>query len=198
MPASAPYMMGGGHYWTAQRTCMTSSPVPSGEQVEREKSEKALEDEKRKIADRLRELNARRKPAAGARPAAPPPPPAQAPRLLPTPAPAVAPPPSFLPGAQGEGPIEEAARAVRALEDFGKKLLAMGTALEQRVGSDNPPTKEERAAFLEAEEGWRLSVKYSIDVFKQRSRDEAVQALKALLGDKTGPRLAEIRVHLGG
>lgn len=121
---------------------------------------------------------------------APPGPPA----LMPAPSP---PPPSLLPGGTGESPVQQAARVVKSAEDWAQQIEKKGTALTNRLGSGNSPTNKERQAFLDEETKWRSAVKYGMDRFRENSREEAANGLAELL-DRFGPKLAEIRIHLGG
>jgi Domain of unknown function (DUF4157) len=114
--------------------------------------------------------------------------------LVPTPA---APQLSLLPGALGEGPIEQAARVVKSAAAWSERLARTGSALESRLQSNDPPTVKERQAFFNEELSWRLAIKYAMNVFENRSRREAVNALAELL-DRYGPKLNQFRIHLGG
>jgi hypothetical protein len=78
-------------------------------------------------------------------------------------------------------------------------LLARGEALERRIGTGNPPTEAERAAFGASEERWRLECTYWWEHFKKNPPDQARATFDELLhADRYGMRLAQIREHLGG
>ncbi len=122
------------------------------------------------------------------------------PLLAPPGSTAAAPPPEFLPGAPGEGPLEKAARWQRGAEAVGWALVSRGSALEQRLGSANPPTPQERQSFLSDESQWRTAVRYQLNWSIDNAPDKAVQDLRQLLQDpsRPGPKLEQIRIHLGG
>ena len=131
-----------------------------------------------------------------------PPPPASptapAPSLLPAPGPAPQQPFTPLPGAPGPSPLQEAMDKVAVARYMTEALLSRGAALEQRLGSGNPPSPQERKAFAADEEQWRLAATKAWEAFKQRGDDEARAAFDELLhSDKYGGRLAQIREHLG-
>ena len=85
------------------------------------------------------------------------------------------------------------------METEGQKVLEQGAGLQKRLGSSNSPSKEEREAFAREEKKWRLVVEWGINHYTKEMRDEAVQALKRLLGDpaKPGPKLDQIKQFLG-
>ncbi|MBE2200885.1 MAG: DUF4157 domain-containing protein [Anaerolinea sp.] len=127
----------------------------------------------------------------------PPPQPSQgAPTLIPSFTPSTS--PSLLPGAPSmEGPIEQAARVVKAAESWAAKIEKQGTYLADRIHSSKPPTPQERQSYLDEERTWRLSVKQFIDEFRKQSRLEAVNKLEELL-DRMGPKLHQFRIYFGG
>jgi hypothetical protein len=141
------------------------------------------------IADRLHELN--KAPGSGAPMPVPPGPPALT-VVSPTPAP-----PTFLPGAPGDGPIQQAATVVGQFRIWTSRLDAEAQALDARLGSGTSPTPAERQAFLGHEEDWRLSIKYAMNKYKTDGRDEAVNALGELV-DRYAVTFAQVRSRLGG
>jgi Domain of unknown function (DUF4157) len=155
--------------------------------------------EQTELADKLNRLNAQRQ-AATPKPSSPPPPTRQdsLPSLLPGP---TQPPPQFLPGAPGEGPLEQATRWAQGAEVVGWQLVSQGNGLETRQGTNGPsPSKEERETFLKDEAQWRLAVQYQLNWSIDHAPELAAQRLKQLLQDpaKPGPKLDTLRVHLGG
>ena len=150
-------------------------------------------EQQREIADQLRQLEQKKGTAPQKKEETRQPSPGPA-LLMPAPQPQ---PPALLPGAPGEGLIQQAARVVEAAKAEAHQLEQRGTALEGRVGTDRSPSHEERQAFLDDEQRWRLRVKYLMNWFRENSREEAVNGLGELL-DRIGPRLAEICIHLGG
>ena len=124
-----------------------------------------------------------------------------APAPSPLHAPGPAPLQSFtpLPGAPGPSPLQEAIDKVRVARSMTEALLSRGEALEQRLGSGNPPSPEERKAFATDEEQWRLFATRAWDeYFKHNPNDEARAAFDELLhSEKYGGRLAQIHEHLG-
>ena len=136
------------------------------------------------IAERLQKLPPTSATAASA-PAAPPAH-AAAPGLgsplspWSTPEPAL----TLLPGAQGEGPNERAARAVDAFSRYTERILDRARALDARLGTSNSPTDAERQAFITEEERWRLVAK----ALQNQLHDHPTDRLGELL-DKAGPTL---------
>jgi GH24 family phage-related lysozyme (muramidase) len=121
----------------------------------------------------------------------PKPPSSQSLTLLPGPE---APSPSLLPGAPGDSPVTQAAQAVKGAEDWARGLLHKGLALRKRLDSTNRPTEAELKAFKDEEALWRSAVESA--KIKYKHSEEAVNGLGALL-DRVGPRLTQMRVHLG-
>lgn len=109
----------------------------------------------------------------------------------------VAAPPTLLPGAPGESPIQRAARAVKQAEVWTQRLHDTGMALERRLGTEDSPTESERQAFLAEELSWRLAMKGYMNHFQSAARPEAVNRLGELV-DSFGGKLRQIRIHLGG
>src|SRR5262249_11908415 len=115
-------------------------------------------------------------------------PPAPPPSFLPaTPPPS----PAFLPGATGDGPIAQAAKAVKNAETWAQQIEKNGTALVNRLGSSTSPTAEERQAFLNEEHKWRLVVKGLQNMFHENKREEAVNGLGELLY-RFGPKFDQM------
>lgn len=141
------------------------------------------------IADRLHELNTT--PTSSTPTGPPPGPPAM------TVVPPTAAPPTFLPGAPGDGPIQQAAAVVDQFRSWTNRLDAESRALDARLGSDNSPTPDERQAFFAHEENWRLSIKYAMNKYKEDGRDEAINALGELV-DRYGVAFGAVRSRLGG
>jgi hypothetical protein len=165
-----------------------------------EEAEQARTRERTQITDRLRQLSKQDAPPSTGTTATTPTtttPSTGGPSLLP---PVAQDAPSLLPGAPGEGPIQQAARSVEGARQAGLHLEREGAALLARIGSGPSPSAEERASFLRSEERWRLGVRYLINWYTKESREEAVQALKQLLGDDkmSGPKLQQLRTQLGG
>lgn len=156
------------------------------------------------IAERLYQLDKQQKAAAPApaKKAATVPPPAAAP-----PPPLLsrsAPPPTLvaqdtplLPGMPGKGPLEKIAQAVAEARAEATRVLAMGKALADRVGTSNSPRNAERQAFFVAEEMWRNAVKFGQNKLTTAKYEQGVAALGELI-DRYGPTLKEIRTVLGG
>lgn len=69
--------------------------------------------------------------------------------------------------------------------------------LRERLSGSNPPSPSERQAFFDEEKLFRLQLKAWQNHFQNESRAEAVNALGELI-DRIGPKLAELRTHLGG
>ena len=111
--------------------------------------------------------------------------------------PPTAAPPTFLPGAPGDGPIQQAAAVVDQFRSWTNRLYAESRALDARLGSDNSPTPDERQAFFAHEENWRLSIKYAMNKYKEDGRDEAINALGELV-DRYGVAFGAVRSRLGG
>ena len=104
-----------------------------------------------------------------------------------------APLPSLLPGAPGDSPVAQAAQAVKGAEDWARQLLHKGAALRNRLAS-NRPTEAELKAFADEEALWRSAVETAKSKYKHS--EETVNSLGALL-DRVGPKLTQLRVHLG-
>ena len=93
--------------------------------------------------------------------------------------------------------MELAAAYVAQFKAWTGRLDAKAQALDARLGSNNPPTPQERQAYFAEEESWRLSAKFAMNKFKNESREEAVNALGQTV-DQFGSRLAGTRIRLGG
>ena len=143
------------------------------------------------IAERLRKLNEQHGSRAQGRPGVAA---STSPALLPTPSPAM---PTLLPGAPGRGSLERAAAAVDHVVAWTKRLHEAGSVMESRIGTKNSPTQIERQAFLAEELRWRLAMKGFMNHFQSEARPEAVNRLSELMDD-VGPKLRQIRIHLGG
>lgn len=103
--------------------------------------------------------------------------------------------PSLL--APNDGPIQIAAKKVDEARAWAQRLEKKGVELRARQSTANPPSEAERQAFFTEEQQFRLVIKYWMNYFKSNSRDEAVTGLGELI-DRVGPKLAELRTHLGG
>jgi hypothetical protein len=143
------------------------------------------------IIDELRQGAANRPPSAQ-----PQSPPTSGLSLLPRAAPADG--PELLPGApKGADPIALAAKTVAQSKAWAEKLEAGGTALCDRLGSNNRPGQKEIEAFLTEEHNWRLMTKWWMNHYRDESRPEAVNGLGELL-DREVPKLQQLRGQLGG
>jgi hypothetical protein len=150
------------------------------------------------ITDRLNQLAGQQKvasPPPAKKAAAPTPPPVAAPSL--TPAPPAAQQTQLLPGMPSKGPIEVRMQAVAEARAEARRVLGIGRALANRLGSDNSPTNAERQSFSVAEEMWRNAVKFMQNKFTADKYHEPASALGELI-DRYGPMLKEIRTRLGG
>lgn len=159
----------------------------------KEKQEKIRQQQKEK--EELQKLLEKQQKNAP-KPTPPPQPPQGAPTLTPSFTPSTS--PSLLPGAPPmEGPIEQAARFVKATESWAAEIEKQGTRLADRIHSNKQPKPHERQSYLDAERTWRLYVKRSIEEFRKQSRLEAVNKLEELL-DRMGPKLHQFRIYFGG
>jgi hypothetical protein len=165
-------------------------PSVIADQKKRAQQQLAIAEELRRLQEKNKAVEPKTQEAVKPQPPSPQ-------SLMPQPS---AQPVSFLPGAPGEGPIEQAARWVKNAGTRAQQLETWGTALTNRLGSNNSPTAQEREAFLSQEKAWRLAVKYQMNWFHEQSREEAVQGLKRLLEDpsRPGPKLDQMRSRLGG
>ena len=188
-PNSAMPVMGGGYYWDARRRCVVSSRVSSGGERRKEQEQR----DKAALADRLRQLDKQKPPEPSAAPPSGPSP-FPSPSAVPAPVEGT---PDLLPGAPGDSPIAQAAKAVDAAEMYSRQMLDRGVALRGRLGTDNSPSASERSDFLVDEERWRVALKLLRTHLVSESRSEAVTHLDELL-DRYGGKLAEIRGQLGG
>lgn len=116
------------------------------------------------------------------------------PSLVPAPAPGPSP---LLPGAGGETPVQQAARAVEQAKAVTEALYRRGVALRNRLATEQRPTDAERQAFFTEVAQWQLAIKASMNQFRNQGREEAVNALGELI-DRFEPKLREVRTHLGG
>jgi hypothetical protein len=103
---------------------------------------------------------------------------------------------SLLPGAPGEGPVQQAARVVGQFQEWTARLVQRGTALRDRLGGNERPNERDLRAFAQDAENWRTAIKWWMNRFENESREEAKNGLGRLL-DENGARLRELRTQLG-
>lgn len=161
---------------------------------------RAREKERAQLSDKLNEMAKNRPPPKPTKPTTAPADSIKPPQQNESPfLPAAPLQPSIFPGLP-EGPLDVSARWIGNAEKIGDSIVRRGSRLEQQVQSNTSPSQQEINKFLQDETGWRTSVKYMANWSVDNWPSQATQGLKALLEDpaKPGPRLKELRQHLGG